>query len=256
MHRKARAMKARAIFFSLFAPCTLWVSDGSIILYDASAGQDPQDPQETGWQARGNFLDQNTQASQYPPKGQHQEIEGRSFRAWRIANPPPAPNDYSAYYVQNLNTFDFLGPAGWTLSARLKVISSNDGFSAQTLKIRDGISSWEIAFIKDANQQIETIAFKDQSNQNQVLIDYPQTNEFITFEAFYNPSEENLSFFIDGKPLEKKVNRSDVPQVQNNQKQIIWGDLDVSARPVRTEAHWNKIRLINGLNHLENLPLE
>src|SRR5690606_30315083 len=132
-----------------------------VISYTADSTSTAENPTEQGWLQAGTF----TETSPFPGDI---TINGTDYNYWSISNTGSEPNAYSARYQYTLDSNALDDPEGWTVTAKVRVISSFGTYNAAWLNVADGENSWDVSFVNNGTNG-SFISYRTTENNLTVL---------------------------------------------------------------------------------------
>ncbi|MBP7936847.1 MAG: hypothetical protein KA354_19570 [Phycisphaerae bacterium] len=161
---------------------------------------------------------------------------------WSIAAPTSSRHGYTV----NLDPQVLAHPAGWTATARLRVVAAAAPSQVQ-LQVIDGRDVWALSFIDGRGDWARGVYSRTTAaNGNDLLSEIDPTADYHTAQIVFDPAGDGgkgmASFYLDGQIL-GSLTRAEAPD-NTSYRRILWGD-NTSAGPP-TESRWSYTRFETG----------
>jgi len=159
-------------------------------------------------------------------------------------------NESRAYSITTASTASLAGaftdPAGWTMTAVVKVISTSNTPSGVTLDVRGGGRLFNLSFVNDGNSQLigqsvqgsGTIGADTASvTAMQSITDVDLGGQYNTIQMYYDPSTGLADVFVNGS-LKRTMNPG-----SSGATQVLWSSNTSSAT---SETRWRLVQFETG----------
>ncbi len=209
--------------------------------YDASLPT--PDPLTQGWGLG------NTPVGPAPSAGS-EVINGTTHHFWQLSNRPPASEPFALVYRQNFTATEYSDPAGWTVSATLRVArapyAATYGHNVR-LRLADGVSDWHFNIYYTATSGGGVLHYVNASQTNTDLALKDTASDYFTFQFYFNPATQMVQAYYNGEAIGSPITRAQVATATGS-RYLMWGDADNSNRGTShyTDTWWKSVQFESG----------
>lgn len=182
-----------------------------------------------------------------PPRLGTEEIAGTTYN-YITPNPingqTDDPDSFGSYQFLLIPEW-IKSDKGWTATAVVRVLSASSvNLHSCSFRLFDQEVEYMLSIFNDPDRNQQGVVLRSngmelarRNGYNNVLIPHDVSSDYRTYQLYYNPDEEKLTLYIDGKEVASQ-DRSDLHRNTESSGRIRWGKETANTG----EARWNEVR--------------